>query len=400
MSSSPSSLPHHAPYAIRRHTIIQKLSSVIEMLERALSVENMIGEYLPDKTVEEQIKQIEYSTFSYLTRCYGRLGHFILQHSFQYKEAILHKMFIDPSFLAPTTLTRKPDFEGKIVPMKALCKEYSTQSAFIPAALEICLRHEFYPHSECGGLLTGFSIFGRPSRETNVLIEVINSQNTCLTNRIFSTFSINGSMLQESNALDHFYHPGNRKAFDVIRHRDNSILCRPIDGVHPIHNLLRKMNRLDGSNTKADYRKWFEFVYHYIHVAAHQYPRESGFIFLLHHNRDPIFRAFLKKETKHLENSLCGKRAIFRIFDSLDNPTGLFHKILLHCSPCLMAFLKYIRNKGEFYDYSSPPKSLLECFIDRKRFHPNVEGNDELDILFWILRNWPGIIERTKMNRN
>ena len=400
MSSSSNPLPSHAPYATRRHTIIDKLSSVVDMLERALSVENMIGDDQVNKTVEEHLKEIEISTFSYLRRCYHRLGHFIQEHAFQYEDAILHKMSIDPIFLAPTTVTRNPHFEESIVPMMALCQDYTIQSAFIPAALELCLEHHFYPNSEYGGLLTGFSRYVRPSRMTNVLIEVINSDNTHLANRLFSTFLINGSTLQASNALDHFYHPGNRKAFDVIRQRDNSILCRPIGDVHPIHNLLRKLNRLDGAITKPDFRKWLGFIYHYIHVAAHQYPSESGFMFLLYNNRLPIFLAFLKKENIFFNNSLCGIRAIYRIFNSLDNPTGLLHKVLLHCSPYFMMFVKHVHNKGEYLDFSSSPQSLLQCFIERKRFHLEEARNDELEILYWIFRNWPGSIEETQMNRN
>ena len=400
MSSSPSSLPHHAPYANRRHTIIDKLRSVIDMLEKASSIENMAGYDHPDVSVKRHIQELEDKTFYYLGTCYIRLEHFILNNTSHHEQAILHKMFLDPSFLAPTTITNHPHTPRSIVPMKVFCQEYNTQTAFIPAALELCLEHQFYPYSECGGLLTGFSNYGQPKRDTNVLIEVINMDNTRLTNRLFSTFLINGSTLQASNTLDHFYHPGNRKAFDVIRQRDNSILCRSIDGMHPIQNLLKKLNQLDYTNTKADFRTWFGFIYHYIHVAAHQYPSESGFIFLLHGNRDPIFRAFLQKETKHLDNSIRGKRAIFRIFDSLDNPTGLFHKILLHCSPCFMTFLKYVQNKGEYYDFSSPRKSLLQCFIERKRFCPDLEGNNELEILYWIFRNWPGSIEETQKNQN
>ena len=399
MSSSSSSLPHYAPYATRKLTIIQKLSSVVDMLERALSVENMIGDDEFDASVNFYIKDLEYKTFYYLGTCYDRLEHFIVHHTRHHEPAILHKMSIDPIFLSPTTITNKPNTQRSIIPMKVFCQHYITLSSFLPAVLELTLEHNFYPFPECGGLLTGFSQpLAYTSGKTNALIEVIRENNTHLTNCLFSNFIINGSTLQASNSLDLFYHPQSRKAFNVMTQRDNTILCRAINGVHPIHHLLQKLNILGGGVTKADYRKWFGFIYHYIHVSAQHYPSESGFMFLLYNRSDPIFLAFLKKENEIFGNSICGKKAIYQIFNSLDNPTGLFHRLLLHCSPCFMTFVKYVHNKGEYYDFSSSPQSLLRCFTERQRFHREEERNDDIQILYWILTNWPASIEETQKN--
>ena len=400
MTSTNNYLPRNATSTNRRHAVIEKLKTVIDMMERASSIENITGYDHPDESFAKHIQRLEDKTFYYLKMCYCNLEHFILKNTRHHEETIRQKMIINPSFLAPTTITNHPYTPSTFVPMEVFCKDYITQTAFIPAVLEICLEHHFYPYSECGGLLTSFSVYGRPKRDTNVLIEVMNLNNTRLTSRLFSTYFINGYLLQQSNSLGHFYHPGNRKAFDVIRHRDDSILFRSISGVHPVQNLLNKLNELDYMNTKAEFIPWFGFVYHYIHIAAHQYPSESGFMFHLIDNKRPVILAFLQKERDHLGSDIRGRRAIHRIFDSLDNPTGLFHKILLYRSPCLMNIQRYIQNKGDYYDSSSPPKSLLECFVNRKRFHTDVEIIDELDILYWIFRTWPESIERNKKKQS
>ena len=159
------------------------------MMERASSIENITGYDHPDESFAKHIQRLEDKTFYYLKMCYIHLEHFIQKNTRHHEETILQKMMINPSFLAPTTITNHPYTPSTFVPMEVFCKDYITQTAFIPAVLEICLEHHFYPYSECGGLLTSFSVYGRPKRDTNVLIEVMNLNNTRLTSRLFQPIS-------------------------------------------------------------------------------------------------------------------------------------------------------------------------------------------------------------------
>ena len=159
MSSKSNSLPHNATSTNGRHAVIAKLRRVIDMLERASSIENITGFDHPDESVKAHIQRLEDKTFNYLRMCYFNLEHFLLKNTRHHEETIRQKMIINPSFLAPSTITNYPYTPCSIVPMKVFCKDYITQTAFIPAVLEICLEHHFYPYSECGGLLTSFSVY-------------------------------------------------------------------------------------------------------------------------------------------------------------------------------------------------------------------------------------------------
>ena len=78
----------------------------------------------------------------------------------------------------------------------------------------------------------------------------------------------------------------------------------------------------------------------------------------------------------------------------MDDPTGVFHRMLLYICPDFPLFVKNIHNKGSYtyVDNTGKPKTMMECFLERR---VDIWGNHDmkdLDSLYMIIRNWPECI--------
>ena len=148
-------------------------------------------------------------------------------------------------------------------------------------------------------------------------------------------------------------------------------------------------------NNAAQERMWFDFIMKYISLSIQHYPLEFGFLFVNAHEGNPVILWIMTSSAKYTKNGKFNNgyctREVFRILNRLEDPTGLFHNILIHMPPHFPYYVNYIKRKGDYFynSYRNKPVSLLECYCKRNLKYWTEEDHNEIEILYTIFRNWP-----------
>ena len=299
------------------------------------------------------------------------------------------------------------DNELSIVPIKYFANPHS--SVLIPHIVETISIHNIYHPAHCAGILDVYSVDSVNNQlqtKTNVLIESIKNRHHRNLHWIFNNFLINGQTLVESNTLKTLYNADNEEALQHMSNRDASILCRAINGSHPIQYLCQKFETIKVSNGTTSFIKSFDFIMSYISMSLSHYPRESGFVFVNAHTGVPILMRIMRHHAKlamngEMSTSRQGIQKVIDVFNAVDDPTGFFHHLLLYICPDFPLFVQHIQNKGRYtyFDNYGRPITLMKCYLERRLDVWANHDLKDLDTLYAITRNWPeSIIEISQIS--
>ena len=404
MSSSSKVSP--LPQCATKINIIHKMNNVIDMVSKIASISTNCPDLDPTYTVNNTIITLEKTVFKILEEKYKHLQHYYSTKGC-YLDQSVHietKMSANPLFLHPTLIEHGP-LKKNIIPLMMFTTPYT--SHHFPFAAHVTLVNSFYQPALCCGVLNKYrtkrgtttgkwrSLYS-PPKETTILFNMIDTKNTDMLNTIFDIFKIGGMALQESDALKLLYHPHLHDELSYMVVRDPSILCRSIRRVHPIEYISKKFGMLHSvPNNAAQERMWFDFIMKYISLSIQHYPLEFGFLFVNAHEGNPVILWIMTSSAKYTKNGKFNNgyctREVFRILNRLEDPTGLFHNILIHMPPHFPYYVNYIKRKGDYFynSYRNKPVSLLECYCKRNLKYWTEEDHNEIEILYTIFRNWP-----------
>ena len=365
------------------------------MIVKSASLASILPSFDAEEVMTESIEEIEIMMFNKLLIRYGRLDEYITKKVGIQHFSIISKITGNPLFLHPTNVVNQESIH-RIVPIKYFINQPSR--VLLPHVIRTIAINNFYHPAHCAGIVDVYltnSSHNSIHNPTNILIESIKNGYTPNLVWIFNTYHITGHTLVESDTLRTLYHSDHEEALRYMANRDSSILCRAVCGLHPIEYLCVQLENLIKSHDNASLSKWFDFIMAYISMSLTYFPRESGFIFVNAHMSVPIIMRIMKCHSKFAgsgtRSSRHGVQKVFDVFNAVDDPTGVFHHLLLFICPDFPLFVKYIRNKGSYtyYDNTGKPKTLMECFLERRLdvwVHHDLK---DLDILYLIFRNWP-----------
>lgn len=396
------------PPCFIREVVTKKLDNTLDMIVKLVSVGTMIPDYEPYDTIaDEIIQEIEIFVFKLLKKEYSRFSSYLFRSVERDHLDICSKITGNPLFLYPTVVQEGHD-KHEIIPISSFTETWSY--SILHHVLDVSCTNNIYKPAYCGGLLISYPvdcgnhIYVKP--RSNCLIAILKLEDdtgilTCLERK----FVINASTMLAADALKTIYHPIHTKALERMAHKDQNMLCFQIDGHHPIDYICTIFEDSESCRVTQGYVHWFNLIISYLQISMWYYPRESGFLFVNAYNGVPVILRIIRRYEElgiHSIPSWGGIQSIINACDYMQDPTGLFHNLLLYSCVHFSQFVRNVCNKGD-YIFNHPlygNVSLMTCFLERRMDYFEEGSFNEVDTLYLIFRTWPESIMSSLPNEN